>query len=235
MAQRRLPGSGRTMTDRQLPPTPYPGATTGQQARAQNMPITGERRPAAPSDPYKGIVDYLVDAIARRMVEEFSNQKMPSYQPPWVVPPFSYKPIHQTDGAGNVGVPFIPDLLPPGGVWTVITTINVPRGYYGTIDKFGFDLVDPLGGPVNVPYQTTMYRIRENNTHTILGPTFGAYGTVQDPYLQYICHVYPGRPITFEFANTHPALTWNISARAGGWQYKVAHDTGRNGSVGITD
>ena len=235
MAQRKLPGSGRVMSDRGLPSVPYPGATGGQQAKFQNMPITGERRPPTPAEPYKEIVDYLVDAVSRRMVEEFSNQKMPAYQPPWVVPPFDYKPIHQTAGCGTPGAIFFPDTIPPGGAWTTISTVNVPKGYFGTIDKFGFDLTDPLGGPANIPYQCTMYRIRENNSHVIVPQTFGAYGTVQDPYLQYICHTYPNRPITIEFSNTHPVFTWNVAVRVGGWEYKTTQNTGKNGSIGIVD
>lgn len=236
MAQRRLPGTGRTVTDKGLPPTPYPGATGGQQAQKQNLPWTGERRPPAPAEPYKELMDYLVDALARRMVEEFSNQKMPTYQPPWVVPPFEYQPIHTTVGAGNAGGVFIPEVLLAGGAWRTLVTINVPNGYYGTIDKLGFDLTDPLGGPANVPYQTTQYRIRENNSHMILPATFGAYGTVQDPYKQYICHVYPNRPVTIEFSNTAVAPNnWWCAVRVGGWQYRTTQNTGRNGSIGIVD
>jgi len=235
MAQRKLPGTGRVQTDRGLPGVPYPGATGGQQAAYQNLPYTGERRPPAPPEPDKAFVDYLVDAVARRMAEEFSNQKMPTYQPPWVVPPFQYQPIHQTVGAGNAGGMFIPEILAAGGAWRTLLTINVPAGFFGTIDKFGFDLTDPAAGPVNIPYERTMYRIRENNTHIILPQTFGAYGTVQDPYKQYICHVYPNRPVTIEFANTDLLLPFWCAVRVGGWQYKISQNTGRNGSVGIVD
>lgn len=235
MAQRRNPGSGRVVTDRGFPPIPYSGATGGQQARMQNLPITGERHPPQPPQPYKEIVDYLVDSVGRRMVEEFSNQKMPTYQPPWVVPPFEYRSIHQTTGCGTPGAVFVPDQLAPVSGWVVISTINVPKGFFGTIDKLGFDLTDNAGGPANVPYQCTLYRIMENGNHVILPQNFGAYGTVQDPYKQYICHVYPNRPVTLEFNNTHPLITVNVQTRMGGWQYRVDQYTGKNGSVGIVD
>ncbi len=225
-----------TRTARGMPPKQYPGALDGSQAHKQKMPVDGERHPAPPPIGWlTQTVHYLVDRMSMRMITEFFNLRMPIYQAPWVTPPYNYFPLTDDEGLGSPVVPFVPTPLPAAaGVWAAIHTIEVPIGFRGIVNRFGFDLTDPLGGAVNIPYETTQWRVRRGN-QIIDGPHFGHFGSVEEPYEFPFYHVRPEEPLIIEFQNFHAALTWSIASRVFGWKWKIGMNAGRSQAESIVD
>jgi hypothetical protein len=217
-----------------MPPDFMDGALGGQQAHFNKTGATGEKRPPPPSVNWlRAAIDYLVDRLAIRQVVERVNIADPVYQPPWVVPPYRFYPIHETVGAGDGTSPFVAVTVPAGGAWTTIYTHNPIKGRVSVINQFGFELSDPGGGPANIPYEETQYRIVDQSGKLYFGPTFGAYGTFRDPIPFPIVIAPSGITLRVQFANVNAGTDWRIALRVGGWQWEQGLNSGRNSMSGI--
>ena len=226
-----------TRTTRGLPPKQYPGALDGSQAHLQKMPVDGERHPKPPQQGWiTQSIEYLVDRMSMRLITEIFNLRMPIYQAPWVTPPYHFLPLTDDEGLGAPVVPFVPTPLPPTpiGTWITIHTITVPKGYRGIVNRYGFELSDPLGGPVNIPYETVQFRVRIQNS-VIDGPHFGHWGSIEEPYEFPFGHVRPDEPLYIDIRNNHPGLTWNVASRALGWKWKIGMNAGKSQAESIVD